>query len=134
MAAKIGAVLLIFLACADAEAAQCTLTAGFDFTGDDLLGPNGKPAPQPSKSPADCCNLCASKLNSTEPKGKCFAWSWNNKSKTCWMKTGKGHPHKSTDVSGVVSKPTGNATLEAYLFDIADWIMDAGVGPRKNDR
>jgi len=41
---------------AAAPAAQCTIIEGFDLTGNDLLGPNGKVGPA-TTCPASCCTL-----------------------------------------------------------------------------
>eukprot|EP01050_Picozoa_sp_SAG11_P044642 SAG11_NODE_21822_length_418_cov_0.630094_2_plen_87_part_01 len=40
----------------------CSVTEGYDFTGNDLLGPDGKPAPQHCPDgPGACCSMCARK-------------------------------------------------------------------------
>ena len=57
--------------------AQCALTEGYDFNGNDLLGPSGKPQPQPVADPAACCELCATKPTQQQPRGNCSAWSFS---------------------------------------------------------
>ena len=52
-------------------AAQCSLILGYDLYGNDLLGPDGKPAPQNVSGPAACCDLCSTKPQGTIPKGVC---------------------------------------------------------------
>ena len=63
-----------------------------------------QPAPQPCPGgPGDCCDMCASKPEAKEPKGKCGAWSFNHGSKTCWMKTKNStHPNHNGDTSGIL--------------------------------
>lgn len=88
------------------QTATCDITRGFDFTGNDLVGPDGKPRPQPSADPGACCDMCIHKDPAAEPKGKCSAWSWNPGTKTCWMKTGRGtKPNQNGDISGQVVPP-----------------------------
>jgi hypothetical protein len=76
-----------------------------DLTGNDLVGSNGHPLPQPCTTPALCCDMCTNHNPAAEPLGQCRAWSWSNASKTCWMKSGMSkNPYRaSTDVSGVVN-------------------------------
>jgi hypothetical protein len=94
-------------AASTSSAAHCTIIDGWDLTGNDLLGPNGKPAPQPCEGgPGDCCDMCATKPEDQEPKGKCGAWSYNHASKTCWMKTKNStHPNNNGDTSGIIVDP-----------------------------
>ncbi len=65
--------LLFASACVNTAcyAAQCNLILGYDLYGNDLLGPDGKPAPQNVSGPAACCNLCSTKAQGTTPKGVC---------------------------------------------------------------
>ena len=39
-----------------------------DFTGNDLLGPDGRALPQPCETPALCCAMCTSHDPTSEPK------------------------------------------------------------------
>ncbi len=75
-----------------------------DLDGNDLLGPNGRPEPAPCDTPQECCSMCAAKDPKKQPLGTCRAFSWNNHSKTCWMKSANStHPDLgSSDVSGTV--------------------------------
>ena len=94
-------------ATASAGGAQCTIIEGWDLTGNDLLGRSGKPLPQPCPGgPGDCCEMCATKPEEQEPKGKCGAWSFNHGSKTCWMKTQNStNPTHNGDTSGILADP-----------------------------
>lgn len=110
--------LSIFLGAATAMGVdtKCSLTDGYDFNGNDLLGPNGKPAPQPVANPAACCDLCASKPESQTPKGNCSAWSFNHGSKTCWMKTSPKVPclHPAAGCSG--TRPVHNGDTSGVVM------------------
>lgn len=83
---------------------MCTLTHHVDMVGNDLLGPTGRCDPRPCDFPELCCKMCSEHNSSHAPKGRCAAWSWNNRSKTCWLKSRQSaHPHSSaSDTSGVV--------------------------------
>ena len=81
---------------------ECTLTRGDDFVGDDLLQ-NGTVHPFPCPSFAACCSMCSNKVIHDEPLGACRTWSWNNASRKCYMKDGKGHvTPRAADISGTV--------------------------------
>jgi hypothetical protein len=82
---------------------QCEIIEGWDLTGNDLLH-KGKPAPQPCPGgPGDCCTMCAGKPESKVPFGMCRAWSFNHRTKTCWMKSSNSsHPNHNGDTSGVI--------------------------------
>jgi hypothetical protein len=97
---------------------QCALIPHTDLMGNDLLSSNtSKPLPQPCDSPAACCAMCATKLEATEPKGHCNAWSFNHGSKTCWMKSRtSAHPRNCSDTSGVLRpQPLPTEYLEVPL-------------------
>lgn len=113
----LGAVLLLVVGLRSNSpvfAAQCSLILGHDLYGNDLLGPDKKPAPQNVSGPAECCDLCSTKPEHTIPQGKCKAWSYNHGTSTCWMKTGHGSkigcvPNElcpNGDTSGVVLSAT----------------------------
>ena len=93
---------LLLLCAAGSPQPQCTMVQGYDLYGHDLLGPDGKPAPQPCPGgPAACCAMCSAKDPAEEPKGTCGAWSFNHGTSTCWMKTQKGsHLVPNGDTSG----------------------------------
>eukprot|EP00039_Didymoeca_costata_P025427 m.13271 g.13271 ORF g.13271 m.13271 type:complete len:115 (-) comp4824_c0_seq1:114-458(-) len=105
--------VLLLIACASVfsqkQPTHCNLTYGYDFVGDDLIGANGRPDPQPCSNYTACCEMCSTKNASKPPNlygGVCTAWSFNSGLKLCFMKNGTGNPHmRSTDVSGVVIKP-----------------------------
>ena len=97
--------LLLLAACVAAPGGRnrCAVIEGWDLTGNDLLGADGKPSPQPVADPGACCDLCASKPVAQRPQGKCGAWSFNHGTKTCWMKTKNStHPNHNEDTSGVI--------------------------------
>ena len=128
------AVLLLGVRATRVGAAQCSLILGHDLYGNDLLGPDKKPAPQNVSGPAACCDLCSTKPESTVPQGKCRAWSYNHGTSTCWMKTGHGsqvgcHPNQlcpNGDTSGVVLSSTP-ADPAADLQEKIDLAISSGA-------
>ena len=77
----LAALLLVATVRRTTAAAQptCAVTEGYDFDGNDLLGPDGKPDPQPCPDgPGACCTMCAQKPYYEEPIGLCSAWSFNH--------------------------------------------------------